>query len=68
MFEKVYTTQSQIEAMGIKRLLEEKGIKTQYIDKMDRSYPGLFGYIEIRVDKSDKEKALKLIDTYFEKE
>lgn len=68
MLEKVFTTQSKIESMGIKHLLEEEGIKLQYIDKTDRSYPGLFGYIEIRVDEADKEKALSLIDSYFEKE
>lgn len=68
MLEKVFTTKSKIESMGIKHLLEEEGIELQYIDKTDRSYPGLFGYIEISVDESHKEKALSLIDSYFEKE
>ncbi|MFN2261503.1 MAG: putative signal transducing protein [Psychroflexus sp.] len=68
MLEKVFSTKSKIEFMGVKHRLEENGIKVYDIDKTDRSYSGIFGQIEIQVNTEDKDKALSIIEDYFKDE
>ena len=64
--QRIFSTQSSIEAMGIQRQLEGGNISFEVIDKTDSSYASLIGNIEIFVDDQDQEKAEKLIETYFE--
>ncbi|WP_127844351.1 putative signal transducing protein [Psychroflexus aestuariivivens] len=68
MLEKVFSTKSKIEFMGVKHRLEEHGIEVYDIDKTDRSYSGIFGDIEIKVEETDKIKALSIIEDYFKDE
>ena len=63
---RVFKTKSNIEAMGIERMLEENAIPCQVINKMDSSYGNTFGDIEISVDESFSLKAKNLITAYFE--
>jgi len=64
--ERIFKTKSNIEAMGIERMLAENNIPCQVINKMDSSYGNTFGDIEISVDESQSLKAKKLVAEYFE--
>lgn len=68
MLEKVFSTKSKIEFMGVKHRLEENGIEVYDIDRTDRSYSGILGEIEIKVNEADKKKALSIIEDYFKDE
>ncbi|MCB0447783.1 MAG: DUF2007 domain-containing protein [Gelidibacter sp.] len=58
---KIYSGTSQAKILGVKDLLETNGIAYQEINKLDSSYVGLFGDIEIHVDEADVERAEKLL-------
>ena len=64
--ERIFSTKSFIEAMGIQKQLESESISFEVIDKTDSSYASLLGNIEIFVDNQDQEKAEKLIEAYFQ--
>ena len=64
--ERIFSTKSSIEAMGIQKQLESDSISFEVIDKTDSSYASLLGNIEIFVDNQDQEKAEKLIEAYFQ--
>ena len=64
--QRIFSTKSSIEAIGIQRQLEGGNISFEVIDKTDSSYASLVGNIEIFVDDQDEEKAKKLIEAYFE--
>ena len=64
--ERIFSTKSSIEAMGIQKQLESDSISFEVIDKTDSSYASLLGNIEIFVDDQDQEKAEKLIEAYFQ--
>jgi hypothetical protein len=62
----VFKTKSNIEAMGIERMLLENAVPCQVINKMDSSYGNTFGDIVISVEEPHSLKAKKLISEYFE--
>ncbi len=60
--EKVYSSDSQIQAMNAKNILDEAGINYFEINKMDTAYAGILGgNIELHVEANDVEKALQLL-------
>ncbi len=60
--QKIYTSDSQIQIMDAKHILDEAGINYFEINKMDTSYAGILGgSIELHVEEADVEKALKLL-------
>ncbi|HUH28055.1 putative signal transducing protein [Gelidibacter sp.] len=59
---KIYSGTSQVRAMEIKNILENEGIEFQEVNKMDSSYAGIFGEIQIFVSEADSEKSLQLIE------
>ena len=64
--QRIFSTKSSIEAMGIQKQLQSQDISFEVIDKTDSSYASLLGNIEIFVDDQDQEKAEKLIEAYFQ--
>lgn len=52
----IFSGTSQVEALGIKNRLNEEGISFFEINKMDSSYAGIIGKIEIYVDAEDETK------------
>jgi hypothetical protein len=58
---KIYTSDSRIQIMDAKHLLDETGINYFEINKMDSSYAGAFGNIELHVEETDAEKAIKVL-------
>lgn len=59
---KIYSTDSEIQAIDAKHLLDEAGINYFEINKMDRSYAGILGgSIELYVEETDTEKAIKAL-------
>ncbi|MBA6154156.1 putative signal transducing protein [Gelidibacter maritimus] len=59
---KIYSGTSQVRAMEIKNILENENIAYQEVNKMDSSYAGIFGEIQLFVSEADSEKALLLIE------
>ena len=59
---KIYSGTSQVRAMEIKNILENEGIEYQEVNKMDSSYAGIFGEIQLFVSEADSERALQLAD------
>lgn len=59
---KIYSGTSQVRAMEVKNILENEGIEFQEVNKMDSSYAGIFGEIQIFVSEADSEKSLQLIE------
>mgnify|MGYP006444958977 FL=1 len=64
--QRIFSTKSSIESMGIQKQLESQNISFEVIDKTDSSYASLLGSIEIFVDDQDQEEAEKLIEAYFQ--
>ena len=63
--ERIYSTKSEIESMGIQRHLESEGIPFLVIDKTDSSYASIIGDIEFLVDKEHVNAGTKAIEEYF---
>lgn len=63
--ERIHSTKSEIESMGIQRQLESQDIPFLVIDKKDSSYSSIIGDIEFLVDKEYVYKARKVIEDYF---
>lgn len=60
--QEIYSSDSRIQMMDAKRILDEAGINYFEINKMDSSYVGLLGgSIELHVEEADVEKAVKLL-------
>lgn len=59
----IYSSDSQIRLMEIKNLLENEGIDYQEVNKLDSSYAGAFGEIQLFVAATDAEKAAQLINS-----
>ncbi|MBC8756597.1 DUF2007 domain-containing protein [Kordia sp. YSTF-M3] len=60
--QKIYTSDSQIQIMDAKHILDEAGINYFEINKMDTAYAGILGgSIELHVEEADAEKSLKLL-------
>ncbi|WP_163515864.1 putative signal transducing protein [Gelidibacter japonicus] len=60
---KIYSGSSQVRVMEIKNILENEGIEYQEVNKMDSSYAGIFGEIQLFVSEADAEKAVQLVET-----
>lgn len=52
---------SDIKIITAKHVLGEAGIKAFSINKMDSAHAGIFGTIELYVDKADEERARKIL-------
>lgn len=60
---KIYSGTSQVRVMEIKNLLENEGIAFQELNKLDSSYAGLLGEIQLFVSETDAEKAQMILDS-----
>ncbi len=58
---KVFFSVSQIKIMTAQHLLSEAGIISHKLDKMDSAHAGIFGDIELYVDKADEAAARKIL-------
>lgn len=58
---KIYAGTSQVRVMEIKNLLEGEGISFHEMNKMDSTYAGIFGEIQLFVAEADAEKAEHLV-------
>lgn len=59
---KIYSDTSQIRVMEIKNLLENEGIDYYEVNKLDSSYSGILGEIQLYVSEADSEKALEIVN------
>lgn len=59
---KIYSGTSQVRVMEIKNILENEGIEYQEVNKMDSSYGGVFGEIQLFVAESDATRAIELAE------
>jgi hypothetical protein len=59
--QKIYTSDSRIQIMDAKHILDEAEIKYLEINKMDSSYAGAFGSIELHVEEVDAKKAIEVL-------
>lgn len=59
----IFSGTSQVEALGIKNRLNEEGISFFEINKMDSSYAGIIGKIEIYVNTEDETKTLAVLSS-----
>lgn len=59
---KIYSGTSQVRVMEIKNILENEGIAYQEVNKMDSSYGGVFGEIQLFVAEADAAKATELAE------
>lgn len=53
---------SQLKVTTARHLLSEAGIESFVIDKTDSAYSGLFGTIELYVDKEKEAAARKILE------
>lgn len=59
---KIYADTSQVRVMEVKNLLDREGIAYHEVNKMDSSYAGTFGEIQIYVSEKDAENVRQLIE------
>jgi len=59
--ESIFISVSQIKVMTALHLLEEAGIDAHQINKMDSAHAGIFGEIQIIVNKEDEERTRKIL-------
>lgn len=59
----IFSGTSQVEALGIKNRLNEEGISFFEINKMDSSYAGILGKIEVYVKAEDETKARAILSS-----
>lgn len=60
--QKVMFSISHLKIMTAKHVLELAGIKAFSIDKMDSAHAGIFGDIELYVDKDAADAARKILE------
>ena len=60
---KIYSGTSQIRVMEIKNILESENIEFYEINKLDSSYTGILGEINLFVDAVNAEKAKRLVES-----
>lgn len=59
---KIYSSDSQIQIMDAKHILDQANVNYFEINKMDSSYAGILGgSIELHVEEVDAKKALTLL-------
>lgn len=54
---KIYSSRSQVKVMEIKNLFETEGIEYYEINKLDSSYAGILGELELYVSEANVAKA-----------
>ena len=59
--ETIFFSLSEIKVLAAQNMLREAGIESYVINKKDSAYAGLFGDIELHVNKDDAEKARELL-------
>ncbi len=59
---RVMFTVSQLRIMTAKHVLKEQGIESFSIDKTDSAHAGVFGDIELYVDKEHEVRARKILE------
>jgi hypothetical protein len=64
MKERVFSTKSKVELMGVKNLLDSESIESFEINNVDSAHAGAFGYYELNVNTEDVEKARKIIERF----
>jgi len=60
-WQKVYTSSNPLHANLVRDVLETNGLKAFLMDKKDSSY-GMFGQLEVYVDKKQVVTAIKIIE------
>lgn len=63
--QRVFSTKSNIESVGIQKALKAKNIDFDVIDKTDSAYASLLGSIDIFVAERDQSNAEQVIKDYF---
>lgn len=58
---KIYSGTSQVKMMEIKNMLENEGIEYFEMNKLDSSYTGILGELQLYVSEADFEKAEELL-------
>ena len=58
----IFFSISQIKVITAQHLLNEAGINSAVINKMDSAHGGAFGDIELHVDKEDEAKARTILE------
>jgi len=59
---RVMFTISQLKIVTAQHVLKEAGIESFVINKLDSAHAGIFGDIELHVDKSIADKARKILE------
>ena len=60
--QKIYSTDSRVQIMDAKHILDEAEVNYFEINKMDTSHAGILGgSIELHVEEADVEKAVTLL-------
>ncbi len=60
---KIYSGTSQVRFMEVKNLLESEGIEYYEINKLDSSYTGILGELQLYVSEADAEKTQQLLES-----
>jgi hypothetical protein len=63
--QRVFSTQSDIESVGIQKALKAENIDFDVIDKTDSAYATLLGSIDILVEEKDRSAADQVVKDYF---
>lgn len=58
---KIYSGTSQVKMMEIKNMLENEGIEYFEMNKLDSSYTGILGELQLYVSEADFEKVKELL-------
>ena len=58
---KIYSGTSQVKAMEVKNILEVGGIEYFEMNKLDSSYTGILGELQLYVSEADAERAQQLL-------
>lgn len=59
---KIYSGTSQVRVMEIKNILESEGIEFYEINKLDSSYTGILGELQLYISEVDASKARQLLE------
>ena len=60
---KIYSGTSQVRVMEIKNILETEGIEYYEINRLDSSYTGILGELQVYVAEADAKKAQQLMES-----
>lgn len=60
---KIYSGNSQVRAMEIKNILESEGIAYYEMNKLDSTYTGILGELQLYVSEADAKKAQELLES-----